>query len=280
MRTIFKNIAITILYMQSHHDPVEGTGPRDVRLFSTASSVVAVDSPIKLRILEFIALGPQPFDRIVAETKKAKSTISVHIRDLEQSGLITVHPDPRDTRRRLIGLSSDAIGKLTNADRHARLPAHVHERLAADRPFSDDDIVSFFRFCVQVFRTQAMAMGINLDPVLERTGQDVGTVLAPRVAGRTVDEVVRNMDAFWQAHGLGNISLAGTSPITLEVRGCFECEDLPVTGHGACSFDIGVLTSIFSRHLGCPVSVIEEKCYSSGDERCIFVITPLHGAER
>jgi predicted hydrocarbon binding protein len=259
--------------MQSRSDQSKEAPARDVRLFSTENSVMAVDSPIKLRILEFIAPGPQPFDRIVAETKKAKSTISVHIRDLEASGLITVQPDPRDTRRRLVGLSSDAIGKLTNADRHARLPAHVHERLAADRPFSDDDIVSFFRFCVQVFRTQAMVMGINLDPVLERTGHEVGTILAPRVAGRTVDEVVRKMDAFWQAHGLGEIFLAGTSPITLEVRGCFECEDLPVTGHGACSFDIGVLTAIFSHHLACPVSVIEEKCYSSGDERCIFVIS-------
>ncbi len=279
MRTIFKNIALHTLYMQSRSGQSRGESARDVRLFSTENSVIAVDSPIKLRILELVAAGPVPFDRIVEETGKAKSTISVHIRDLEQSGLITTETDPRDTRRRLIALSSHAIGRLTNADRDARLPARVRDDMAADRPFRDDDIVSFFRYSVRVFRTQAMAMGINLDPVLQRTGFEVGSVLAPLVAAPNVTEVARKMDLFWQAHGLGAITLASTDPLTLDVRGCFECEDLPVTGHGTCSFDIGVLSAIFSHHLGCPVNVVEEQCYSSGDERCIFVITPLHGAE-
>lgn len=152
------------------------------------------------------------------------------------------------------------------------MPAPVHRHPEAGMPFSDEDIVSFFRYCVLTFRTQAMNMGINLDPVLEKTGTEVGRVLAPRVAGSTVEDVVANMDAFWQAHGLGAVTLAGKEPITLEVRGCFECEDLPVTGHGACAFDIGVLTSIFASHCRSPVTVTEERCYSSGDDRCIFVV--------
>jgi predicted hydrocarbon binding protein/DNA-binding transcriptional ArsR family regulator len=259
--------------MQSHRDRKPGVDTGDVRLFSTRDSVVAVDSPIKVRILELAASGPVPFDRIVEETGKAKSTISVHIRDLEHARLITTVPDPCDSRKRIIALSSDAIGRLTNADRDARISSHTDGASGQEPPFSDDDIVSFFRYCVQVFRTQAMVMGINLDPVLQRTGTEVGRVLAPRVAGETLEAVIQNMDAFWRAHGLGTITIAGTSPFTLEVRGCFECEDLPVTGHGACAFDIGVLTAIFSHHMGRPVTVVEEQCYSSGDDRCIFVIT-------
>jgi DNA-binding transcriptional ArsR family regulator len=85
----------------------------DVRLFSTAENVVALDSPIKVRILEIAGTGPVAFDRIVEETGKAKSTISVHIRDLEHAGLITSRPDPHDSRRRVIALSSSAIGCLT-----------------------------------------------------------------------------------------------------------------------------------------------------------------------
>ena len=245
----------------------------EVRLFSTSENVVALDSPIKVRILEIAGNGPVAFDRIVEETGKAKSTISVHIRDLERAGLISTRADPRDSRRRLIELSSSAIGRLTNADRGATARPHAHRHGAGDEPFDENDIVSFFRYCVKVFRTQAMAIGINIDPVLHQTGVEVGVALAPRVAAGSVTEVVRKMDAFWQAHRLGAIILAGTDPLTLEVRGCFECEDLPVTGHGACSFDIGVLTAIFSHHFQRPVTVVEDRCYSSGDDRCIFVIT-------
>jgi predicted hydrocarbon binding protein len=245
----------------------------DVRLFSTSENVIALDSPIKVRILEIAGNGPVAFDRIVEQTGKAKSTISVHIRDLERAGLITSRADPHDSRRRVIELSSSAIGRLTNTDRGAtaRSPAHRHGE--GDEPFDGDDIVSFFRYCVKVFRTQAMVMGINIDPVLQRTGMEVGAALALRVEAGSVDEVVRKMDAFWQAHSLGAITLAGTDPLMLEVRGCFECEDLPVTGHGACAFDIGIFTAIFSHHFGHPVAVVEDRCYSSGDDRCIFVIT-------
>ena len=274
MRTIFKNVAMHYEYVNARHGQVAGAGPGDVSLFSTNDSVVAVDSPIKIRILELVSAGPVPFDLIVERTGKAKSTISVHIRDLIHSGLVTSHPDPEDSRRRVIELSSDVIGRLTNTDREAGTHTPNHHGSSGDQPFVNDDIVSFFRYCVLVFRTQAMTMGINIDPVLERTGRQVGEVLAPQVAGDTVEDVVQKMDAFWQAHSLGAITLSGTEPIRLEVRGCFECEDLPVTGHGSCVFATGVLTAIFSFHLDFPVTVVEERCYSSGDGHCIFVITP------
>jgi len=268
------NIAINNEYVKTRREQAPGMYAEDVRLFSTNNAVVAVDSPIKVRILELAAAGPVPFDQIVTCTQRAKSTISIHIRDLIRSGLITSHHDPRDNRKRIIMLSSDAIGRLTNTDRDVDIHVYNHQGAGGDPRFSDDDIVSFFRYCVLVFRTQAMVMGINIDPVLGRTGELVGRVLAPRVAGETVDEVVQKMDLFWQSHGLGAITLAGTGPLTLEVSGCFECEDLPITGHSACVFDIGVLTAIFSYHLNCPVKVVEERCYSSGNDRCIFVVTP------
>jgi predicted hydrocarbon binding protein len=245
-----------------------------VCLFSTQNTVVAVDSPIKVLILELAAAGPIPFDSIVKRSHKAKSTISVHIRDLERSGLIISHPEPGDRRRRTIMLSSDAIGRLTNSDRNIAVPHSYQHSAGGEQPFIDDDIVSFFRYCVLVFRTQAMVLGINIDPVLQRTGEEVGRALVPRVAAGTIEDVVKKMNAFWQVHGLGEITLAGTTPLTLEVRGCFECEDLPVTGHGACVFDTGVLTAIFSHHLKSQVTVVEQRCYSSGDDRCIFVVTP------
>ncbi|MEI8330852.1 MAG: V4R domain-containing protein [Methanomicrobiales archaeon] len=273
MRTTFMYIAMHKVYRKGKRAQVSGVHEEDVRLFSTPGTVVAVDSPIKLRILELAAEGPVPFNLIVEHTQKAKSTISVHLRDLERSGLITLVTDPSDRRRRTITLSSDAIGRLTNTDRDSGSPVHHLRGIITDQPFSNEDVVSFFRYCVVTFRTRAMTMGINIDPVMGRTGEQVGRVLAPKVACNTVEDVVKKMDVFWQAHGLGAITLVGTCPLTLEVRGCFECEDLPVTGHSACVFDIGVLTAIFSQHFNSPVSVIEDRCYSSGDERCIFVIT-------
>lgn len=261
----------TILHVSSGRNHSEQDHDHEVILYSTKTSVVAVDSPVKQLILEMIPENGIAFDEIVTRTGKAKSTISVHLRDLETTGLILLSPDPADQRKKIITLASDPIGRLTNADRE---PAEEQLRNLSDElPFTKGDIASFFRYTVRVFRTEAMNLGINLDPILEKAGARIGHVLAPLVQAPTLEEKVRLMDQFWQAHQLGSISLVLTDPITLQVKGCFECQDLPVTGHGSCAFDIGVLSSIFASEFKGAAEVCEVECYSSGYDHCTFTIT-------
>ena len=132
---------------------------------------------------------------------------------------------------------------------------------------------TFFRFTLRVLRTEAMKLGINTDPVLERAGYHIGSVLAPMVRDRDLEEKIRMLDQFWQQHGLGNMKLVAQDPITLQVTGCFECMELPVTGHGACAFDTGVLTALFAEEMQGFAQVTEVECYSSGFDHCMFIIT-------
>jgi uncharacterized protein len=251
--------------------PGEKEKKGDVPLFSTKNSVVAVESPMKGLILGMIAAGDISFDEIVTRTGKAKSTISVHIRDLEIDELIASRPDPGDQRRRILTLISKPIGRLTNTD---RIVSYTEEhRTTGAQPFAEEDIASFFIYALRVFRTEAMTLGLNMDPILERTGYQIGSVLAPLLADDTLEGKIHKMDDFWQTYGLGRIKLVDEDPITLEVVGCFECMDLPVTGHGACAFDTGVLTALFTDEKQGITLVTEVECYSSGFDHCTFIIT-------
>ncbi len=270
MRTSIK-VAIKHLYVNlagviENHE-LEG----EVTLFSTKTSVVAIDSLIKRRIIRIISEGEISFDEIVSQTGKAKSTISVHLRDLETAGLIRSRPDPDDHRRRLLSMNSEPIGRLTNADRKTA-QRHIHEE-EGRLPFTEGDIASFFSYTLRVFRTEAMNLGMNIDPILHRSGKRIGRALAPLVADTTLAGKVAKMNGFWQSYGLGKITLITEEPLTLKVEGCFECQELPVTGHGSCAFDIGVLSSIFSEEFQDRPEVVEVECYSSGFDHCTFVIT-------
>lgn len=256
----------------SHEDGVE---KGDILLFRTRNSIIAVSSPTKVQILTLALNGPVSESEVVTQTGKARSTITKHLHDLENDGLISTSADPHDTRRRIITLISEKIGCLTMSDwnaqpRPAMAPGTAPAMLC-------NDITSFFRFSMVTFRTQAMMMGLNLDPVMRQTGVQMGAVLAPNLAAKTVEGVVEKIAAFWKNYGLGTVTLAGTAPLSVEVRDCFECADLPVTGHCVCAFDNGALSAIFSHHLKIPVSAIEEECYSKGNNRCLFVISPVEG---
>jgi len=59
-------------------------------LFSTLNGIIAIDGPVKLQIMEFLYENAQSFDDIVKHTGKAKSTISVHLKDLKASHLLSI----------------------------------------------------------------------------------------------------------------------------------------------------------------------------------------------
>ncbi len=243
-----------------------------MRLYSTDQTVVAVDSPVKIRILELVAGGPVPFDTLVRQTGKVKSTVSVHVHDLERSGLVAVRPDLEDTRKRLIELSSDAIGRLTNRDRNILIPQFP---LPMDRgAFTGEDKAAFFIYCYRVLRTQAMAMGINVDPLMRRTGMELGAVLARQFGKADLQGFATQLNDFYQANDLGTISIAGNAAITVDIHDCFECHGIPSTGHCVCAFNSGVFNSVFSYLLHRPVTAVEQRCVSAGYDRCRFVITP------
>jgi predicted hydrocarbon binding protein len=140
--------------------------------------------------------------------------------------------------------------------------------------FGKGDPVAFFRYMLSIFRSEAMHLGINVDPVFFRTGMKVGEILSSVLTAGSTEDLVAEMNRFWELNGLGSIRLVQSDPVVIQVEGCFECKDLPVTGHGACAFDTGVLMKIFRKHLGVPVIVSEEECYSSGFDHCRFRIQP------
>ena len=188
------------------------------------------------------------FNEIVKKTGKAKSTISVHLHDLEQAGLIRSMPDPNDYRQKIISISSPSIGRLTNQD---WVSAGNQNPLPGNGlPFTEGDISSFFQFMFTTIRTVAMKNGINTDPILHQAGYQIGSALVPLITGITLADKIKKLDQFWRTYGLGTITLLNKKPISLLVEGCFECNDLPTTGHNACSFDTGVFGSSW-KIVGC-----------------------------
>ena len=63
--------------------------------------------------------------------------------------------------------------------------------------------------------------------------------------------------------------------IKITVYDCFECEFLPKTGKPACYLDTGIIESVLSSFLEKDVIATETKCYTMGDDSCVFEITAV-----
>jgi len=244
---------------------------RRIKIFSTKTGVNVVQSPIKAQILSILKEGGLSGSQIVSSTKRSKSTISAHLQDLEDAGIIDWVIDPEDRRRKIYFITSKFLGDLSSPQEIEDDVSNILEEyvIQADDPFK------FFRYMFRTIRVALLDEGINIDPILHNAGVKVGQTFYKKLEGQNLNELARNLASFWETNKLGNIQIKSMKPLIIQAYDCFECEDLPQLGRPACAFDSGLLEGIFSNYYGQEVEAEETKCYAQGDDFCQFIIKPL-----
>ena len=87
---------------------------KPIQIFSdlTDLRVNVVKSPVKLTILEMLRDRDMEFDEIVTNTGKSKSTVSVHLKNLRENGIISYRMHPVDNRKKIFYLNSKFLGSV------------------------------------------------------------------------------------------------------------------------------------------------------------------------
>jgi len=242
--------------------------PPATAIFSTPAGIRTVNSPVRVKILSVLSARDLTFEEIVRLSGRAKSTVSVHLRGLEQDGIIGARTDPGDERKKIFSLKSHPLGNLTGG-----IAADDGEERAG-RLVAGDDPFGFYRYLFRTIRVSLLAEGINIDPVLRGSGHRVGRTVAANLASNDLPVLLERLGTFWRKHNLGTLDVESLAPLTLRAYDCFECANLPQLGRPACAFDSGILDAVFSDHFKKPQQVDETACYAMGGDHCRFVITP------
>jgi predicted hydrocarbon binding protein len=239
-----------------------------IELFSSDKGIQAVDSPVKLKILAMLNAKEMAFEEIVARTRKAKSTISVHLHDLSDAGLIRSKLDPVDARKKIFLLDSTLLGGAHSQGRNLfDIDQYVPGYIPGNGNPSD-----FYRLAMSTIRMSLITEGISIEPVLRNAGERLGKAIYHSVADQDIGVLIGNVQSFWEGYSLGRLELTGTEPITLTIYDCFECVDLPMLGRPACAFGGGMLGAIFSGYFGERHLAVETGCYAMGNSFCRFEV--------
>ena len=242
--------------------------PSYIGLYASDQGIRAIDSPAKVRILDMLARQAMAFEDLVEGSGRAKSTISVHLKDLAESGIISAKSDPSDGRKKIFYLNALY---LAGADSSGRGVFDLDKYIPGTFTCNGDP-GAMFRFLLTTIRLTLLNQGIMIDPVLKMAGLKAGKALYPCVDAPGISSMVKNISRIWKDNCLGNVELERTDPLTLCITDCFECVDLPVSGRPACAFESGILTSIFSSFYSRRMTAIETLCYAMGSNLCRFVV--------
>lgn len=237
-------------------------------MFSTDTGIHAIDSPVLVRILSMLKEREMPFDEIVAKSGKAKSTISVHLNHMIETGVLGSRLDPLDRRKKIFFIKSSYLGGL---QKEASIEDDLRDYMARAQG-GMSDAFDFYRLMFRTIRVELYRQGVNIEPILNDAGYRMGQALYESIGSTDLDRLLENLATFWSTHQLGRIVVASKAPLTLYSYDCFECSDLPQLGRPACAFDIGMLKAIFIAHFGKDPGVQEVECYAMGNDRCSFII--------
>lgn len=239
---------------------------RTTAILSTDNGMVALDSPVKLKILELLANGTTSFDELVEKSKKAKSTISVHLHDLEELNLIHEKTFLNDKRKKYFVLNALY---LAYSERPLRDQYNRH---------LDDIAASILRgeslkeklFCS--FRFGMEAYGIDPKPILKKMGNDLGTKIGQGFKSKNCEDILDEISFFWENHKLGDMTVIEGRKPALLVNNCHHCSKMPDVGKTLCSMDEGIMEGVFSSRLNLAYNVRETECHGTGYRHCKFVV--------
>jgi predicted hydrocarbon binding protein/DNA-binding HxlR family transcriptional regulator len=239
---------------------------RTTAILSTDNGIVALNSTVKLKILELLANGNTSFDELVEKSKKAKSTISVHLHDLEELNLINEKTFPDDKRKKYFVLNSLylAYSETPLRDMYRR---HLDEVAAS---ILNGDSLKEKLFCS--FRFGMEAYGIDPKPILKKMGNDLGTKIGQGFKSKNYEDILDEISCFWENHKLGNMTVIEGRKPALLVNNCHHCSKMPDVGKTLCSMDEGIIEGVFSSRLNLDYNVRETECHGTGYHHCKFVV--------
>lgn len=234
--------------------------------FYNEKGLIAIDSPVKLQILNLLREEPRSFDEIVKYTAKAKSTISVHLNNLRSCELVEESFNPKDRRRKIYSLTSRYMGC-------SQEPFIEHYRKLLEKAPAN----GYDRFCFAEILFHALcfgfeAYGINNAPVVKTIGSDLGISVSSIFKSGTQDELLKEIGDFLEFHGKCRVSVL-TDPIALQIEDSFKASSMPVIGKPFCSLTEGIIEGILKGKLEKDYRVTETECYGTGHEHCLFKIT-------
>ncbi|HEY9247349.1 MAG TPA: V4R domain-containing protein [Candidatus Methanoperedens sp.] len=235
-------------------------------IFSTDSGIVAIDSPVKLKILELLRKGTMTFENLVEESEKAKSTISVHLDDLERLSLIREKTFPNDKRKKYFVLNSTcfACSEIPLLD--------LYQKQLDNIVISSTNGDSFIKHIYNTVRYGMEAHGFDPNPILKKLGNDIGTKIGPEFKSDDYEGILNELTVFWKIHKLGNMTIIYKSEPEILVLDCYHCGKMSNVGKTLCSMDEGILEGIFLSRLNIELIVREIECYGTGHHHCRFVM--------
>lgn len=230
-----------------------------------------IKSPMKYEILDLLRHDEMKFEDIVENTSKSKASVSMHLRDLREEGIVSYKADPSDNRKKIFYLNADYLGSIDSG--RIKKTNRDQTKLLIDE-FIEDGEIEYVILLTHTFKSLLMEFGMDISPVLQKIGNHIGEYLFSILYDEDLDIFMDNICAYWLKNNLGKLYFELDNKIRITCIDCFESVSVPKSGVPICNIEKGMLETLFNRYFKFDLNIEEIMCYSMGDDKCVYELQP------
>ncbi|MFP4170325.1 MAG: ArsR family transcriptional regulator [Methanomassiliicoccales archaeon] len=237
-------------------------------VYSTTSGLKQVSNPVRQKILSELQRKDLSLSEIANLTGKAQSTLSVHLDKMVNEGLVASKDDPSDNRRKIFYLISRPVGSsvVPREDLRRAVGQTISESVGTPSHFLKGMIRSII--------LGVESIGFSMDPVLKDIGRQIGRELSKQMKSESIEDLVEEVQEFYELHELGEVCVYSFLPLTIIVRDDYNCSGIPEASKTLCLLNEGILEAILETASGMPLKVTDTECFGTGQNYCKYVIEP------
>lgn len=209
----------------------------DFELYYTKNGLVQVSNDVRRQILHELADRNLSLSDLAKVIKKAQSTLSVHLDKMVSEGLIVVHDDPEDSRRKVYSLVSVMLAYSKEPSDEAMTLAMKVLSEVADDPVKTRDALARFIFL------GFDGLGLSVGPMASILGSIHAMALSGSLTGKTLEDTVANARDYYKRMGFGEASVYSLKPLSIIIKDdtSFTEDSAKSLGHYATGFFSKVL---------------------------------------
>lgn len=242
---------------------------RFFQVYLTSNGLKQISNPLRQRILSELQDKELSLSDIANITGKAQSTISGHLEELVREKLIACREDPTDSRRKIYHLISKPIGSSTSP--RDDLKDAIGKTIAGSIGMPS----TFLKGVIRSIILGMESIGLRMEPMLKDIGKMIGTEISKRMKSNSLEELIKEIQEFYETHELGEVCVYSVRPLVLIIRDEYNCHRMPETGRSFCILNEGIIGAILENRTGmCLNIVVDAECLASGYSHCKYLVEP------
>ena len=236
-------------------------------IYSTSNGLVQVTNPVRRQILSQLSLSDLSLTDMSVMTGKAQSTLSVHLDKMTNEGLVAFREDPADSRRKIFSLSSRLMARSHGVS------AEGAETYRKTLETMTDRKCNLFKTMLRAMIVGAEASGLCLGPAMRQIGKSMGRVIAASMTSTKVEDIISELQEFYEIHDMGEVCVYTFMPLTIIVRDNYEVTQC--AAESLSMFSQGLFLTVLEETAKKRYKISSSECFGAGNNYSKFIIEQI-----